>query len=755
MRGKTLSAALSAAALVATVGTSAVTARPAAADTPPGPPVHAVLTLKHTPHAYADVTRWAQRHGLRVTHQNGDTVVVQGGWAKASSAFGAHVARWSRPQRTSVPAGLTSAVSNVAGFDTAPLYHPMAIPNGYTGTDLDSAYGVTPTSSAGQGLTIATIQFSGWNSADAKTYAQAAGIPLTSGQITTVPVNGASPTTSVGGGDVEVALDVEAVLASAPAAKQRVYVTTNDYAGSLAVYQQVASDVKAGLVQLVSMSWGMCEADVNSYTLSSLGSPIQQIVDAGATFFASSGDFGPYGCSYPGHTDTRLSVEFPASYPSVVGVGGTSLRHTASGWSETGWSSSGGGKSTNFPLPSYQSGVGGSNSNRLVPDVSALADAQYGLGVYITSAGGWVDAGGTSLATPVWAGTMAASMSAVGRTTGLGDIHAKLYAATSAFRDVTSGSTGPYSAAAGFDMVTGLGTPQWSKLAPAIGIVAPPATNSAQPPPSSGTTTTTTTSTTTTSTTSEPAPTSGGTQTTKTSGPTPSPSPTQDPTPTSSDPTPTQDPPPATSARTTEHSCPAGAVPSAPFVDLLTGDVHDNDVACAAWWDLAQGTTATTFAPTHRLSRAQMAAFLSRLITVSGGTLPSSPRNAFPDDDQDLQAHAIDQLAAVGIISGATDGRFHPNSAVTRGQMASFLARAYDYLTGAQLGPKGSGFPDVPSGDAHEADIDAVAGAGISGGYADGSFRPTQLLTREQLASFLTRLLDLLVVDGVTSPPGS
>lgn len=733
-QSRSVNAAFAAVTATVTLAATLLTgvASAAAAETPQqqGSPVHAVLTLKQAKDAHA-VATWARHHGLKVTHQDGSTLVVQGSPSTAGKAFGTRIQRWAKPQRTAVPDALKDAVTSVAGFDSVPMFHPMAIPGPYTGGDIDSAYAVAPSATAGKGLTIATIQFSGWNSSDATTYAQAAGITLAPGQIQSISVNGASTTTPDNGGDLEVALDVEALLAVAPAAKQRVYVTTNDYAGSLAVYKQIAADAANGLVQVVSTSWGMCEAGTNAYTLNSLDAPIQQIVAAGASMFASSGDYGPYGCSYAGNQDTRLSTVFPASDPNVVGVGGTTLNRTSSGWSETGWSGSGGGASSIFSRPAYQSAISQSGSARMVPDVSALADANTGLTVYIGSAGGWVRGGGTSLATPLWAGTLAASMSAVGRTTGMGDIHSKLYAASSTFRDITSGSTGPYSAAAGYDLVTGLGSPQWSKLAPALGITA----------------TSTGTSGSTSGTTSSAQPTSSGTQTTKTTDPSPTTSPSPSPTPTQ--------PQPATAARSTANACPSGVVPSSPFTDVLASDVHLADINCAAWWGLAHGTSSSTYTPGGTLTRGQMAGFIARLVTTAGGQLPANPRDAFPDDENSVFSQQIDQLAALGIVRGTTDGLYHPEATVTRAQMASFVNRAYSYINGAPLGPAASGFPDVATGSAQATDIDDVAGAGIAVGYADGTFRPSQPVTREEVASFLARVLDVFVTQGYATPPSS
>ena len=105
-----------------------------------------------------------------------------------------------------------------------------------------------------------------------------------------------------------------------------------------------------------------------------------------------------------------------------------------------------------------------------MPDVSALADASTGFGAYSASAGGWRLFGGTSFGAPMWAGQLASALSSDGRTSGIGDIHAALYATPSAFRDVTSGANGFFRAGSGYDQVTGLGSPQWTALSAALGL---------------------------------------------------------------------------------------------------------------------------------------------------------------------------------------------------------------------------------------------------------------------------------------------
>ncbi|MHB8298937.1 MAG: cell wall-binding repeat-containing protein [Dermatophilaceae bacterium] len=445
----------------------------------------------------APALAFARSKGLHVDLVTRHTVLLSGPATQAADAFGARLhrvaargnpsgaARYLAPAAVpTVPAALRGAVGAVIGLDNRPLFEHHAVPGGYTGSDLSTAYAATGLTGAGAGITVATVQFDGWYPSDATTYANAAGIALGANQITTVQLPSSNATPG-GGGDQEVALDVEAVLATAPKAAQRVYVAPNNAAGAIAVYNQIADDVAAGQVQVVSTSWGACEASFPTNVLPQLATPIDRLVASGATMFAASGDSGAYDCATAQTPDGQLAVDFPASLPSVVAVGGTRLTRNSSGaYAETGWGpaptttagttfpgrGSGGGTSAVFARPAYQSSVSASGTGRAVPDVSALADASTGFGAYSVSAGGWRLFGGTSFGSPMWAGHLASALSTDGRSSGLGDIHAALYAAPSAFRDVTSGANGYYTASGGYDQVTGLGSPQWTALYAALGL---------------------------------------------------------------------------------------------------------------------------------------------------------------------------------------------------------------------------------------------------------------------------------------------
>jgi hypothetical protein len=186
---------------------------------------------------------------------------------------------------------------------------------------------------------------------------------------------------------------------------------------------------------------------------------------AGVAYVASSGDSG-------------APVSWPAASPNIVAVGGTALYTTSGGtWSsETGWSGSGGGPSAYETKPSYQSGVVTQTTKRANPDVAYDASPSTGFAVYDSfvsggSSPGWFQVGGTSAGAPQWAALLA--ISDEGRalnhlpaldSTSPQEVLTRLYqnANSTLFHDVTSGtSTGSpnYSAGAGYDYVTGIGSP--------------------------------------------------------------------------------------------------------------------------------------------------------------------------------------------------------------------------------------------------------------------------------------------------------
>ena len=258
---------------------------------------------------------------------------------------------------------------------------------------------------------------------------------------------------------VEESLDVEWAHAVAPAANIILVEASNpddsDLISSAVDWARHAPGVSA-----VSMSFGEGEY-AGETSLDSLFTTPEG--HAGVTFLAATGDYGaPSG--------------YPAYSPNVVAVGGTTLNVDGAGnvTSETGWSGSGGGTSLYESQPAYQQGiVTQSSTYRANPDVSSDADPNTGVAVYDSydfgSAMPWAAVGGTSLATPCWAGLIAIAdqgraLNGGGSLDGATQTLPRLYSAsTSDFRDMTSGNNG-YAAGPGYDLVTGRGSPLASSL---------------------------------------------------------------------------------------------------------------------------------------------------------------------------------------------------------------------------------------------------------------------------------------------------
>jgi subtilase family serine protease len=216
------------------------------------------------------------------------------------------------------------------------------------------------------------------------------------------------------------------------------------------------------------MSWGGSE-------FSSEASYESHFQHSGVTFFASSGDNGS-------------GASWPATSPSIVSVGGTTLPLDASGnltAPETGWSGSGGGFSSYFNRPAWQTSWQ-SNAKRAFPDVALVADPNTGVAVYDSTSysaqKGWFQVGGTSASCPMWGAIVALAneqrVSSIKPT--LSGADAALYKIAGStnssgaslygyfFYDVSAGSNGGFSATPKYDEVTGLGTPATVNLIPGL-----------------------------------------------------------------------------------------------------------------------------------------------------------------------------------------------------------------------------------------------------------------------------------------------
>lgn len=228
------------------------------------------------------------------------------------------------------------------------------------------------------------------------------------------------------------------------------------------------------------MSWGSAEAEFDASTLNSVNVEFQKLAAMGFTVIVASGDDGT------GHSGLfkcgQFQPTFPATSPYVTAVGGTILNPDLS---ESGWSDSGGGFSATFPRPSFQASAAGAYLNqpnlpstsvfnttgRGIPDVSALSTNYQ-----IVISGAWGPLSGTSAATPTFA-AMISLINGARKADGkppLGFLSPALYASGAAFTDITQGNnksppcpTG-FPATAGWDAITGLGTPKFQALLAAL-----------------------------------------------------------------------------------------------------------------------------------------------------------------------------------------------------------------------------------------------------------------------------------------------
>lgn len=265
---------------------------------------------------------------------------------------------------------------------------------------------------------------------------------------------------------IEIALDVEYAHGTAPGARILNYMAASTSFSDFArMYNRIVTDNPG---HVATTSWGSCEAGTSTATQQTNDNIFANANAIGQTWFAASGDGGSRDCS------SILTVDHPANSPHVMGAGGTtpvcSGGMTASnpgcaGYGfESGWSGSGGGISQVFTRPAFQAGCSlPAGTQRLVPDVALEADPSPGN--YVAEGGHWYIVGGTSDAAPQWAGFFAALNQKAGGS-GLGNPGARLYGmcSSAAFHDITSGSNGDYSASVGYDMVTGLGSPDASNL---------------------------------------------------------------------------------------------------------------------------------------------------------------------------------------------------------------------------------------------------------------------------------------------------
>ena len=454
---------------------------------------------------YDRAVAYARAVGLTVvaTHPNRTVIDVAAPAASAERAFGLHLLVYQSRRdgrffyapdaEPRVPAGLATVLSGIIGLDNAaqwrphlrvkqapilsPLLDPFASPfetgsgpnGGLSPSDIKKAYNLANVSQNGAGQTLALFELDGYKATDISAYESYFGLAAV--PLQNVLVDGYSG--AAGSGAAEVTLDIELQAALAPsAAKILVYEAPNSNAGVVDTYNKIAAD---DLAKSVSTSWGEAEASAGASTRNSENTAFQQMAAQGQSIFAAAGDSGA------DDNGSSLSVDDPASQPYMTGVGGTSLTTQGAGGaysSEKTWNggsasagAGGGGISTVWPIPSYQSGVVGSAASkgsttmRNVPDVSLDADPNTGYAIYV--GGKWNIYGGTSCAAPLWSAFTALvnQQRAAGGLATLGFANPPIYAAAEGanygldFHDIADGSTNLfYPAVTGYDDATGWGT---------------------------------------------------------------------------------------------------------------------------------------------------------------------------------------------------------------------------------------------------------------------------------------------------------
>jgi hypothetical protein len=464
---------------------------------------------------YLAVKTFAQTNHLTITAVHGNRLLldVAGSAADIQRAFNLHLLSYHHPTESrdfyapdadpSVAQDLP--VADVSGLDNYALPHPhfkrsqaagQAQANGtgsgdsgeYIGNDFRAAY-VPGTSLTGAGQIVGLVQFDGFYASDISAYAASAGLSVVPLQTVLLDGFDGTPTTGPDSGNVEVSLDIEMAMSMAPGLSSIVVFE----AGSSGIPNDVLNTmVASNQVRQLSCSWGWEGGPTNT-----TDAIFKEMAAQGQSFFTASGDGDAYttGASSVNGVDNPSLGDTPSSNPYITVVGGTTLTTTGPGgaWaSETVWNwglddgsyvGSSGGISSYYTIPSWQTGVsmsanGGSTTYRNLPDVALTAD-----NVYVAYGDGTSESiGGTSCATPLWAGLAALineQAVSAGKAT-IGFLNPALYALAKSsayaatFHDITNGnnvssdSPTEFYATNGFDLCTGWGTPAGQALINAL-----------------------------------------------------------------------------------------------------------------------------------------------------------------------------------------------------------------------------------------------------------------------------------------------
>ena len=452
-----------------------------------------------TQQEYDAVINFAKENGLTVvdTSPNRLNVQVTGTVANIQSAFHVKMGIYQHPTENRTfyapdrepTTSLSFALWHISGLDNFSIPHPAGLTKNpqssgaksgtttgsgpsasFLGSDMRAAYYGGTLTGAGQSLGL--LEYYGTDLADLQTYYTNAGQTYPGSIITLLSTDGTSTScvdTKAGGNcdDTEQTLDMTQALGMAPGLSSLVvFVGSSD----AAIFNSMATHTP--LCAQLSSSWTWYPADAST------DDPyFKEFAAQGQNLFQAAGDSAKWTSS------GSASEIYPADDVYVTSVGGTDLSTASAGgaWaSETAWADSGGGISPDkFAIPSWQTAAAKScascsQSYRNGPDVSANANFTYYVCADQTTCTA-NEYGGTSFAAPLWAGYLAlANQHAL--TNGnslLGFINPSLYTIGAGssyntdFHDITSGSNG-YSAATGYDLVTGWGSPYGANLLAAL-----------------------------------------------------------------------------------------------------------------------------------------------------------------------------------------------------------------------------------------------------------------------------------------------
>jgi subtilase family serine protease len=475
-----------------------------------------------TPDDRAVVEQWLTSSGLSVVSVGGAgrEVVATGAAATVEKAFAVKIAisadggTYANLNDPEVPASVAPLIGSVRGLGNtlrfknnlvtvANKVSPQATEGGVTAfgpKDLWTFYDETGLNNAGTtgagADCIALVETADFEDDAVALFDATFGLPGTT--FSRVLADGTNPGVGPPQAQSESDLDVEYSHATAPGAPITAYLGT----GANATVDALARAVNDNTCGAISLSFEFCGAGASFFS-GTLDPILAQAEAQGQAVFAATGDEGAAGlkatssgCVVAGGAP---KVSELAADPHVTAVGGTQFTPTFdSSGNDVGYATesvwhdkapipksergaSGGGRSSVFAKPSFQSGVFPKDKRRDIPDISLGASAfNPGFFFAVGTPGQLGIVGGTSLATPVWAGISALAAQSAG-TTRVGNINAKLYAlgplnnpASSGLHDVTTGNNSfdgvaGYSAKPGYDRATGWGTPDIGILVPMLG----------------------------------------------------------------------------------------------------------------------------------------------------------------------------------------------------------------------------------------------------------------------------------------------